>query len=213
MADLERLRKIQERVAKKARIEDDFEGPDRIAGADVAYDGNRAVGAAVVLDLDMELVDEAAVVSRACMCYSPGYLSFREAMAVSKAIKTLSFDILMLDGHGIAHPRRAGIATHIGVLKNIPTIGVAKNPLFGSVKGEPEVGAPAAIMDDHEIIGYAVKAKKNTRPIYVSPGHRVSAESALEIVLRCLKGYKIPEPTRLAHIKAGEAKRALLKSD
>jgi deoxyribonuclease V len=213
MVELERLRSIQERIAKKARIEDDFRGPDTIAGADVAYLGDRALCAAVVLDREMEVVEEAEAVSRACMGYVPGYLSFRESIAISKTIKDLSFDVLMLDGQGIAHPRRAGIATHIGVLKDIPTIGVAKKPLFGEVEEGPEVGSPAPIMDRREIIGHAVKTKKNTNPIYVSPGHRVSPESALQIVLECLKGYKLPEPTRLAHIRAGEAKRDLLNSD
>jgi deoxyribonuclease V len=210
--DTARLRAVQEWVGERTRIEDDYGPLARIAGADVAYSEETAVGAIVALDASMSTIEERTATARIRFPYIPNYLAFRELGPVLKAARGMDFDILFLDGQGIAHPRRAGLATHVGVLLDRPTIGVAKNILCGRVRGEVEMGRPAPIIYKGETVGYALKTRKGTRPIYVSPGHRVSLEGALEIVLRCLRGYKLPEPVRLAHILANQARMELLKN-
>ncbi|NOZ77106.1 MAG: endonuclease V [Euryarchaeota archaeon] len=211
--DTKRLEAVQAWVAERARIEDDYGPLDRIAGVDVAYSGDRCAGGAVVLDRAMRVLEERTAIARVRFPYVPTYLTFRELGGVLRAVKGLDFDMLLLDGQGVAHPRRAGLATHVGVVLDRPTVGVAKGLLWGRVEGEPEVGRPLPITCRGQTLGYAVRTRKGTKPVFVSPGHRVSPEGALELVLSCLKGYRLPEPVRLAHILAGRARDELLKND
>jgi deoxyribonuclease V len=210
--DTARLKALQEGIAKRARIEDDHGPLERFAGGDVAYSGDMAVGGVVVLDRKMEVIQERTALARVKFPYVPTYLAFRELGPILKAARGLDFDVLLIDGQGMAHPRRAGLATHVGVLLDRPTIGVAKNILCGGVEREVRVGHPAPIILEGEKVGYALKAREGTRPIFVSPGHRVSLEGALEIVMKCLKGYRLPEPVRLAHILANRGREEVLKN-
>ncbi|MDY6959451.1 MAG: endonuclease V, partial [Halobacteriota archaeon] len=144
--------------------------------------------------------------------YIPGLLSFREAPSIIEAFGKLKRvpDILMVDGCGLNHPRFAGLATHVGVELDIPTIGVAKKILCGEYKKKPEeVGEISEIIYKERIVGALLKSKKNCNPLIIAPGHKVSVTSAIKITCSCLRGYKLPEPTRQAHLYAGSIKRRL----
>lgn len=143
--------------------------------------------------------------------YLPGLLAFREVPALLAAWNLLIHppDILMLDGQGIAHPRRMGIASHFGILADVPTLGVAKTRLFGQYE-EPSnrSGAYTALMDKDEQVGWVYRSKKNCKPLFVSPGHKISIMQSLELVQRCMAAYRIPEPTRKAHMWVNEFRKS-----
>lgn len=133
--------------------------------------------------------------------YIPGLLSFREAPVILQALEKLGRppDILFIDGHGIAHPRRLGIASHIGVLTGLPAIGVAKSVLCGNYEEPgPAKGSATPLIHKGEKIGTVLRSRDNVKPIFISPGHRIVHESAVALVLRCLTRYRLPEPVRLA---------------
>jgi len=144
--------------------------------------------------------------------YVPGYLGFRESPAIIAALDLLPEkpDLILVDGHGRSHPRRCGIATHLGVLADIPTIGCAKTILCGRVAGElgDAPGSRAALVDRGETVGIALRTRARAQPIYVSTGHRVSLETAVEWVLRLCDGRRLPLPIRMAHDAANAARRA-----
>lgn len=199
---LERLTAIQNRLAKKVILEDGFDRIEKIAGGDAAYDRDKAFSAIVVLDYAaLEVVEESVAESRVAFPYIPTFLAFREMKPLMKAIESLKnkFDILLLDGQGIAHPRSLGIASHLGVVLDIPTIGVAKRLLCGEVRGKIKPSQPAKIIYGGRQVGYALQTKRNTSPIYISPGNKVSLDSSLKIVAHCVKKHKLPEPLRFAH--------------
>lgn len=134
--------------------------------------------------------------------YIPGFLAFREAPALVQVWEQLSIKpgVLVADGHGIAHPRRLGIAAHFGALTGQPSMGCAKKLLFGKYEEPaPEQGAYSTIWDKQEPIGYAFRSKAKTAPVYVSPGNLIGMRNSLELIRQCLGKYRIPEPTRLAH--------------
>lgn len=199
---------IQERLAGRVSLEDGFTGPERVAGADIAYTGSRAFCAAVVLDYEsLKIVDENCIETEATTPYIPAFLAFREADPVIETVKGLQFDVLMLDGHGIAHPRGIGIASHVGVLLDMPVIGVAKRILCGEVEGEIETGKPEPLIYKGMQVGHAYRSNDGVSPIYISPGHKVSLASSLEIVKHCMRGHRLPEPTRIAHTMSNERKK------
>jgi len=134
--------------------------------------------------------------------YVPGYLAFREVPALVQVWEQLALkpDLLVVDGHGIAHPRRMGIATHFGIVTGQPCMGCAKNILTGKYEEPaPEYGAASPIIDKGEQIGYAFRSKAKTAPVYVSPGNHLGMENCLQVIRQCTGKYRIPEPTRLAH--------------
>jgi deoxyribonuclease V len=140
------------------------------------------------------------------MPYIPGLLSFRESPLILAACEQLSNipDLVLIDGQGIAHPRRLGLASHVGLFLNLPTIGCAKSILCGQHPPlAEEAGSHAELLDNGEIIGAALRTKSRVKPIYVSVGHRIDLVSALQWVINCCRGYRLPEPTRLAHLAAG----------
>lgn len=200
---------IQKELAGEVVAKDDFFGPRHVAGIDVGFrDGNRtAVGAAVLLSYpQLELLDYAVASEPARMPYISGLLSFREIPAIVAALDKLEIipDIILCDGQGIAHPRRLGLASHLGLVIDMPTIGVAKSRLVGEQR-EPglEKGSWTPLMDKGEQIGIVLRSRANTRPLYISIGHRVSLDSAREIVMQCCPRYRLPETTRWAHRIAG----------
>lgn len=144
--------------------------------------------------------------------YVPGYLAFRETPALLAVLDAMTVrpDLLLVDGHGIAHPRRCGIATHLGVVADLPTIGCAKTLLCGRIEGEldPDPGATAPLVDRGEQVGVALRTRARTTPIYVSIGHRVSLETAIAWVMKLNDGRRLPLPIRLAHDAANAARRA-----
>jgi deoxyribonuclease V len=138
--------------------------------------------------------------------YVPGLLSFRESPLILSACERLTVtpDLFLVDGQGIAHPRRMGFASHLGLFLNIPTIGCAKSLLCGTHEMPGiEPGSYAEIIDKGEVIGAALRTKRGMNPIYVSIGHKINLQGAIHWALECCRGYRIPEPTRLAHLAAG----------
>jgi deoxyribonuclease V len=195
---------IQQEMRRHVSIKDDFSRVKTIAGIDVGYDiaKNVSKAALVVMNID-ELVPIISIVDfdPTPFPYIPGLLSFREAPVILKALSQLKEtpEMLFVDGHGIAHPRRLGIAAHIGVLTGIPSIGVAKSVLCGHYK-EPGIikGNAEPLLHKGEKIAIAYRSRDKVKPIFISPGHKVSHESAVELVAKCLTRFRLPEPTRIA---------------
>ena len=209
---IENLRRTQRILASKAVIEDCFEKPiSRIASVDVAYDGLNAYVAVVVLRLsDFKVVEKAIYRDRVAMPYIPSLLCFREGPLILRALKNVveEFQVLMVGGHGIAHPFKCGLATYVGVLSSKPSIGVAGRLLAGcacEVPKKPLESKP--IMLNGEVVGYSIRPVNRANPIYVSPGSFISLETTLDVSIKSLKSYRMPEPLRLAHLAANEAKR------
>lgn len=178
---------------------------ETIAGADISFNKFSPVVYAgiVVLRLpQLEVIEEVCVVSETSFPYVPGLLSFRESPSVLEAWAKLKSepDAVMFDGQGIAHPRRVGIASHVGLLINRPTLGCAKSVLVGKFE-EPgrERGAWSEMIDKGEVVGAALRTKANVQPVYVSPGHLLDLSGAIQLTLDADGGYRQPEPTRLAH--------------
>jgi len=156
------------------------------------------------------IVEQQSVQEPSGFPYIPGLLSFREIPVLSHAIEQLQRtpDAFLVDGHGIAHPRRLGIAAHLGLLVDVPTVGVAKSVLVGTF-AEPALaaGSRSPMMHKGEQIGVALRLRDNVKPVLVSPGNRIDMASAVELVLACARGYKLPQPTRLAHNFVNEVRR------
>jgi len=226
----EEMGHLQGEIADRAVFEDDLDcdptDPDTlIAGVDQAFDGDTALSAVVVTRGGETVVERGSARAPTEIPYVPGLLSFREGSAILAAIEQLETepDLFMLDGSGRIHFREAGIGTHIGVTLDVPTIGVAKSLLCASPRDSlddplPE-GTRVAIEADGDVtapdgtvIGYAVQSRqydsgdRYINPLYVSPGHRVSAETAADVVAATTRGYKLPEPTRLADSDAADLK-------
>jgi|Deesub1362A_J573_1020465.scaffolds.fasta_scaffold00094_63 deoxyribonuclease V len=202
--DKKRLISIQQALAKRVILKDEF-NKELIAGADLAYRGRTALCGVVVLEFSsLKIVEKKVTEVDIRFPYIPTFLAFREAYPIIEALSDIDFDILMVDGHGIAHPRGMGIASHVGVEMNVPTIGVAKKLLCGEVLGEIKVRKPIPIIYQKNKVGYAFKPKKGVRPIYISPGHKISLDSALKLTISCIRDYKLPEPIRLAHLLANK---------
>jgi deoxyribonuclease V len=196
---------IQQQLRGLVRIGDDFVSPRRIAGVDVGFEQGNTVTRAAVAVLDfpsLQLVEQAIARLPTRFPYVPGMLSFREVPAVLAALGKLSAlpDMLLCDGQGVAHPRRLGIASHLGILLDLPTIGVAKSRLIGTHE-EPgeEKGCWQPLWDGEELIGCVLRSRSRVKPLYISPGHRVGFEAARELVLACTTRYRLPETTRWAH--------------
>ena len=200
------LRTLQSELAGQVSLRDAFAKPLRtIAGFDVGFedDGTTTRAAAILLDADtLELIDQQVARLPTRMPYIPGLLSFRELPALLDALAMLEHapDLAFIDGHGIAHPRRLGIAAHFGVATGIPSIGVGKKILIGETRMALHEmrGAFTPLRDGREQIGWLLRSKPGCLPLVVSPGHKVAMPSAPELVMRYITKYRLPEPTRLA---------------
>ncbi|HIE32102.1 MAG TPA: endonuclease V [Methanosarcinales archaeon] len=211
-SDQRALLDAQKIVAAQACTEDRFDEIKTISGVDQAFFGDKVISGIVTLDYaTMEERDHVYAIVAAEFSYIPTFLAFREGKAIVSAYRKLAKkpELLMIDGCGINHPRFAGLATHIGVALDIPTIGVAKNILCGRPKHlVPEGAGEFCLLHyNNRDIGWVLRSKEGCKPIIVAPGHRVSMKSSIEIVRHCLRGYKLPEPTRLAHIYVNAVKR------
>lgn len=214
--DLATARSAQ--VALAARVvRREAHGPvRRLGGVDISsirFDpANRIFAAVVVLSWpELQVIETAAAEAVATMPYIPGFLGFREIPALLAAWDRLAVkpDLVMVDGHGIAHPRGLGIAAHLGVALDVPAIGVAKSPLVGKPEaplGE-EAGAETPLVWKGERLGTMLRTRRRANPLYVSIGHRVSLEGAVDWVRRAGTGYRLPEPTRQAHLAANALRR------
>ncbi len=179
-----------------------------VAGADVHLKNDMARAAVVVLGFpDLEVRGGAVAVRRVTFPYIPGLLSFREGPAIIDALEKLADkpDLLIVDGQGVAHPRRLGLASHIGLFVDLPTIGCAKSRLCGQYREPGRFrGSHVPLIDKGETIGAVVRTRTGVRPVFVSPGHGLDLATSIEYVLACSRGYRLPETTRRAHrIAAG----------
>jgi deoxyribonuclease V len=199
---------IQKSLAGNVRLEDDFEDIRTVAGVDVGFEDDNTVTRAAIAVLDFRTLEplESAVARRpTAFPYIPGLLSFREIPAVLDAMQQLRIrpDLLLCDGQGIAHPRRLGIAAHLGLLLDIPSIGVAKSRLVGAHAAlPPEKGTYVPLVNRGEQIGFVLRSRTNVKPLYISPGHRVSIQSSPRLVMQCITRFRLPETTRRAHALA-----------
>lgn len=200
---------LQRRMADRVLKNSEVIAPRFIAGVDISVRKASGIarGAVVVLTYpDLVVVETSVAEGQLKFPYVPGLLSFREAPLALEACERLSLipDLFLIDGQGIAHPRRFGLASHLGLFLDKPTIGCAKSLLCGRHE-EPaaEAGSYAEIVDKDEIIGAALRTKPGTKPVYVSIGYRINLPAALYWVMQCCRGYRIPEPLRLAHLSAG----------
>ena len=212
MVDVREAIALQQELRKRIRLDDDLDEVRTVAGVDTAFPkrgGEPVARCAVVVLSFPELRPVAQVTSVVPITfpYVPGLLAFREGPAIEAALIQLQRlpDLLLFDGHGYAHPRRMGIATHLGVLLDRPTLGCAKSILTGHAEEPgPNPGDRSPLLaPDGELLGYAVRTRRGVKPVYVSAGHRMRHETAVELVLRCARGYRLPEPTRLADKLAG----------
>jgi deoxyribonuclease V len=208
--DLSQATAFQKRLRERVEHADRIGPVRRVAGADVSYNrgDDTLYAAVVVVDLEtLDLLETSAVVSRATFPYLPGYLSFREAPAVAEALRGIGKrpDLLLVDGHGVAHPRGFGLACHLGLLLDLPTIGVGKSVLVGK-PGEPGLprGSMAPLVHEGRRIATVLRTRDRVNPVYVSIGHRVSLATAEKLVMRSTGGYRVPEPTRQAHRAVNE---------
>jgi deoxyribonuclease V len=200
---------IQRKLAAQVSRIGEATTPHFIAGVDISVDREARTGTGAVVVLrypELDLVETKVVTDRLEFPYIPGLLSFREAPLILAACENLSVtpDLIMVDGQGIAHPRRMGLASHLGLFLDTPTIGCAKSRLCGrhEVPGD-EPGRYADLIDGDEVIGAALRTKAGVKPVYVSIGHRISLPATIKWVLACCRGYRLPEPARLAHLAAG----------
>jgi deoxyribonuclease V len=189
-------------------------GPVRtVAGVDISTKGGRAHAAIAVLNFpELQPLEAAEADLPLTFPYVPGLLAFREGPAILAALAGLQAepDLFLFDGHGLAHPRRMGIASHMGLILDRPSIGCAKSLLCG--QNEPagaQVGDHSEIRDHGEVIGAAVRTREGVQPVYISIGHRIDLQTAISYALRCCQGYRLPEPARWAHRVAGGERLSL----
>jgi deoxyribonuclease V len=200
--DIKRAKMIQEILREKVRITPFEKSPEYIAATDAAFFHDKVIGVACLYKYpDIILLEEVYAVTKVLFPYIPGLLSFREGPAIIEAIDDLKIkpDIILLDGQGIAHPKGLGIASHIGVLLGMPTIGCAKSRLIGDYR-EPghKKGNWSFLRYSGKIVGVVLRTRDGVRPLFVSPGNRIDIKSSIEIVLSCTRKYRIPEPLRRA---------------
>jgi deoxyribonuclease V len=200
---------IQLKLAGRVSQKNELGTPRLIAGVDISAEGSssQARGAVVVLSYpELELAEVRVALGKPGFPYVPGLLSFRESPLILAACEKLllSPDLVLVDGQGVAHPRRLGIASHLGLLLDISTIGCAKSRLWGQHEavGE-EAGSTVELVDRGEVIGMVLRTQVGKLPLYVSIGHKVDLPTAVQWVLRCCRNHRLPEPSRLAHLAAG----------
>lgn len=203
---------IQERLRDQVSLIPLEHSPQLIGGCDVSMNRFAADGFAGFVALgypDLEPEARAAVKAPVPFPYVPGLLSFREIPMLLQAWDRLVVkpDVIMADGVGIAHPRRLGIASHLGLALSIPTIGVAKSVLVGAYEMPDDIpGASAPLVHRGEVVGAALRTRKGVKPVFVSPGHLITLEESIALVLSAVKRHRLPEPTRLAHLSVNECR-------
>src|SRR3989344_5053982 len=193
MERFERLKREQEKLSKKVSLKDMFEELNLIAACDINYYENKIIAGFIVFK-NGEIIDRSDEVREARFPYKPGFLAYREAPAVLEAYYKLKEepDIIIISRNGIMHPRRFGMTSHIGIALDKPVIGVSKRLLYGEAK-------EGKVYDNGHLIGFELETKENGKPIYVSPGNKVSFNTSLQLIKENLKGHKMPEYLHLAH--------------
>lgn len=195
---------IQNQLSREIITSDQLGEVKYVAGVDVGFEDNYAISRAAVAVLsfpELQLIEQAIARRPTTFPYIPGFLSFREVPVVLDALSEIKItpDLILCDGQGIAHPRRFGLACHLGLLITVPTIGVAKSRLIGQHEElPPEKGNWQPLRHRGEVIGAVVRSRTGVKPLYVSPGHRISLPTAIDYVMRCTPKYRLPETTRWA---------------
>ena len=211
-----RALEFQRELSKKVIIKKELKELRTVAGADLSILKNEKkliCGIILFSYPDLTEIERVYTVSDEKFPYIPGLLAFREGPAIIETFKKLGQrpDLLIIDGQGIAHPRGFGIACHVGVLLDIPAMGIAKKRLYGKYAepGEKRGSWSPLLSKEGDVIGSVLRTRDNTKPVFVSPGHKIDTESAREIALVCARGYRIPEPTRRADIYVAELKKGV----
>jgi len=205
--------KIQKDLQSNISLKKSFSKIDKIAGADVSYYKNKVIAGIVILKFpQLEIIEKKSSVSSVNFPYIPGLLTFREGPSLLAALKKIKNepDVILFDGQGIAHPRKMGIATHLGLFLDKPTIGCAKSRLSGEYTsvGE-EKGDYALLKEGEEVLGAVLRTKRKVKPIFVSPGYKIDLPNSIEIVLKCIIKYRLPLPVREAHIFVNQIRNNL----
>lgn len=214
---IDQARGIQEELAQRVDLENTVDDVRTVAAVDIALDGKtRGVAAAVLMAFPgFEVLETSVVRGDLTFPYVPGLLSFREGPLLIEALLRLRRepDVIFFDGQGVAHPRRLGVASHLGLVLDKPTVGLAKSRLVGVFKEPgPEEGAASDLVFQGRLVGYAVRSRAKAKPIFVSPGHRIDYQTALRLATASFDGQRVPRPTRWADglskaAKRGEAKK------
>ena len=208
---------IQKRLAPRVRQAPLKRAVRLVGGTDLAFspDGSQCIAAVVLWDIKhRSVVEQHVATSKVAFPYVPGLLSFREGPAVLAALRKLKRepDVLMCDGHGLAHPRRFGLACHIGVIASLPAIGCGKSRLIGEHRPPaPKRGSKTTLTDDGDLIGTVLRTRSGVKPVYVSVGHLITLPQAVTVVLACATRYRLPEPTRLADHLVARTKQTAWK--
>lgn len=210
MINFVNLKEEQLKLSKKVITKDSFEKLELIGGVDCAYNQDEVIAAIVVCDYKtMEVKEKVFSAVKAKIPYLKGFLAYREGPAISEAYAKLENkpDVMIFDGNGILHPRRCGLASHMGILLEQASIGTAKQLLIGEVKGN-------IVYVDKEARADLVVTREHSKPIYVSPGHKINLKTSVEIVRNCLRfPHKLPEPLHLAHRYANEIRDEIVKGN
>lgn len=216
-----RAREIQRELGAKLILKDK-DLPDTIhtvAGADISYSRNSRLFFAVVIIFafpTMEIIEEQSSSGTVDFPYIPGLLTFREGPVLLETFKKVRSlpDVILFDGHGISHPRDIGLASHMGLFLNRPSIGCAKTRLVGSYnKVAEKPGSYSPLVYNDEIRGAVLRTKRNVKPVFVSQGHKIALERAIEITMSCCRGYRLPEPTRNAHLAVNRIRLERIRED
>jgi len=209
--DIKEAKEIQNEVSSLVQLKPYNDKFKLIGGIDTAYKDDKVISAICVIDSEShKIVEKVYGIIKKGFPYVPTFLAFREVPAIIRAFDNLTGipDIFLVDGHGICHPRGVGIATHIGVLMGIPTIGVAKSRLVGDfVMPDYKKGKYEPIIFNNNTVGYIFRSRDNVKPIFISPGHLTDLRCIIRIVEKSLGRYRIPDPLRYAHIFAEEMKK------
>jgi deoxyribonuclease V len=204
---------MQKRISQKIIFEDTL--PDKIeyvAGVDISYQNEKSIGAVAVLDYkSLQVVETKIAYVKTRIPYVPTLLSFREIPPAYSAVKKLKIEpeVFMVDGQGFAHPYGLGFASHLGLIIDKPTVGIAKSRLYGRVRAVDEHKQVELLKEKGKVVGAEILTRQGTKPVYVSVGHKVSLDRAVKLVLDCAVKYRLPEPTRSAHKLATNEKKKL----
>lgn len=205
--------KIQKDLKSNISLKKSFSKIDKIAGADVSYYQNKMIAGVIIFEFpNLKIIERQFFVSPVNFPYIPGLLTFREGPSLLAAFKKIKNepDIILFDGQGIAHPRRMGIATHLGLFLGKPTIGCAKSRLSGKYTSVGEEKGDYALLEEgEEVLGAVLRTRKRVKPIFVSPGHKIDLPNSIEIVLKCIVKYRLPLPVREAHIFVNQIRNNL----
>jgi deoxyribonuclease V len=210
MVDIGKLKEEQLKLAKKVILKDSFDSINLIAGADQAFHNDNVISAIVACDYrTMEVKEKVFAVVKAKVPYISGFMAYREGPAISEAYAKLQNhpDVMLINGNGILHPRKCGMASHIGILLDQAAVGIAKQLLLGEVKNNK-------VYVGNEIRAELIVTREHAKPIYVSPGHKITLKTSVEIVKNCIKfPHKLPEPLHFAHRYANEIKEKIEKGE